>query len=276
MISEKLKQIRKILGINQAEFSKSLEMSQSYLSDIESGRQEPSFAVIKKINKAYKVSIDWLLTDTGEMFLKEDSESSVKLPVDQELTDPEIQLLTFFRELNVDNQNELTDYAKFKYERNNPIYKSNKVKEPKPVYNIQKELKVTYDVPLLGSIAAGNPIFADDNIEATIRIPQDLVNPHGRKLFALKIKGDSMIGAGIYSGDYALIREVISPRDEVANGEIIAAVIGTEATLKRAYFDDSQLILKAENPAFNPIICNESDGCRVAGVLVLSWRWWEK
>lgn len=103
----------------------------------------------------------------------------------------------------------------------------------------------TKKVPLLGSIACGEPIFANeehgefvltaDNIEAD---------------FCLRAEGDSMIGARIYEGDIVFIRK----QEEVHNGQIAAVMIGDKATLKRVYYypEDSKLILTPENPAHEP------------------------
>ena len=102
-------------------------------------------------------------------------------------------------------------------------------------------------IPLLGSIAAGVPIWAEQNFEDRLPIPPALFG--GGELFALHVLGDSMTGAGINNGDIAIIQR----RDCVENGEIAAVLIGQEATLKRVYLSSKSLILKAENPAFEDL-----------------------
>ena len=93
-------------------------------------------------------------------------------------------------------------------------------------------------IPLLGRIAAGVPIWAEQNIEEHLPIPSTLFG--GGELFALHVLGDSMMGAGIRNGDIAIIQR----RDRVENGEIAAVLIEQEATLKRVYLIDERLILE--------------------------------
>lgn len=101
--------------------------------------------------------------------------------------------------------------------------------------------------PLLGNVACGNPIFAEEQIEtyveATTRIKAD---------FCLRAKGDSMINARIHDGDIVFIRK----QNTVENGEIAAVLIGDEATLKRVFYypEDSKLVLQAENPKYEPFV----------------------
>ena len=100
-------------------------------------------------------------------------------------------------------------------------------------------------VPLIGAIACGDPITAMQNREGEIDAPEDM-----RCDFALRCKGDSMIGAGIHDGDAVYIN--IQP--EVENGEIAAVRIGDEATLKRVYIHQDYIELRPENPAYESII----------------------
>ena len=100
-------------------------------------------------------------------------------------------------------------------------------------------------VPLVGSIACGTPILAQQNIDGSVDAPEDI-----RCDFALRCKGDSMIGAGIHDGDAVYIN--IQP--EVENGEIAAVRIGDEATLKRVYIHQDYIELRPENPAYESII----------------------
>ena len=101
-------------------------------------------------------------------------------------------------------------------------------------------------VPLLGQIACGTPILAEQNVEDYVDLPQ-----HIRADFALTCRGDSMIGAGIQDGDMVYIRQ----QPEVENGEIAAVMVDDEeATLKRFYFDGFTVQLVAENPKFPPMV----------------------
>lgn len=100
-------------------------------------------------------------------------------------------------------------------------------------------------VPLIGAIACGDPITATENREGEIDVPEDISCD-----FALRCKGNSMIGAGIHDGDAVYIR--IQP--EVENGQIAAVRIGDEATLKRVYLHTDYIELRPENPDYESII----------------------
>lgn len=100
-------------------------------------------------------------------------------------------------------------------------------------------------IPLLGNIACGAPILAEDHIEEYIDIPK-----HIPADFALTCKGDSMINARIFDGDTVYIRQ----QEEVENGEIAAVLIDTEATLKRVQLYEDHISLEPENPQYRPIV----------------------
>lgn len=120
------------------------------------------------------------------------------------------------------------------------------------------------NVPILGSIAAGAPILADQYIEDTFPLPLDIVD-ESDDVFMLRVKGDSMINAGIFDGDLVAIR-----RQNVANnGEIVAAMLDGEATVKRFFRDGRAIRLVAENPAYEPIVTTD---CQVLGKVILSVR----
>lgn len=98
-------------------------------------------------------------------------------------------------------------------------------------------------IPVVGVVTAGYPILAQENIESTI--PWDGDN----SCFALRIKGDSMIGAGILDGDKVVVR----PQPDCQNGEIVIALLGDEATCKRFRKDKTGIWLLPENPDYEPI-----------------------
>lgn len=100
-------------------------------------------------------------------------------------------------------------------------------------------------IPLVGTIACGEPILAVENIEGYISIPKELAGD-----FALICKGDSMINARIFDGDIVYIRQ----QDTVENGEIAAVLIGNEATLKRFKRLPDRIILSPENPMYDPLV----------------------
>lgn len=104
------------------------------------------------------------------------------------------------------------------------------------------------EIPLLGSVAAGIPILAEENFDGNIILHRSLLKKN-KKYFALKVKGDSMTGAGIMEGDTAIIEK----QSAVRNGEIAVAVLDEAVTLKRFYKESSRIKLQAENPAYKPI-----------------------
>jgi len=112
-------------------------------------------------------------------------------------------------------------------------------------------------VPLLGSIACGEPILAEQNIESYIDIESTL-----NADFALRCSGDSMIGARIFDGDLVFIR----PQSDVDDGSIAAVLIDNEATLKRVYKIGNRLQLRAENIAYPPM---EFEGAKLSDVRIL-------
>lgn len=118
-------------------------------------------------------------------------------------------------------------------------------------------LPKTKKVPLLGTIACGEPILADENIESFINMPEDV-----GATFALKCKGDSMINARIFDGDIVYIRE----QPDVENGEIAAVLIGDEATLKKVYKYPGRIELRAENPTMKTL---EFEGEEINSIRIL-------
>jgi len=103
-------------------------------------------------------------------------------------------------------------------------------------------------VPLLGSIAAGIPLLAIENVESYVPVPAEMA-ANAKELFALKVKGDSMIGDAILDGDTIIVRS----QPSAESGEIIAALIGDEATVKRLDSSNWPARLLPSNPNYEPI-----------------------
>ena len=124
----------------------------------------------------------------------------------------------------------------------------------------------TYKVPLVGNIACGRPITAEQNIETYIDAPE-----WTRCDFCLRCKGDSMVEAGIQDGDIVYVR----CQPEVENGEIAAVLIGDEATLKRIYYDGESIMLIPANRAYQPKTYRgqELEGIRIEGKVVGYTHW---
>jgi len=103
-------------------------------------------------------------------------------------------------------------------------------------------------IPLIGRVAAGNPILAGENVERYVPIPRALIKAEGR-YFALKVRGDSMINAGIFEDDLVVVKS----SNSALNKEIVVALIEDEVTVKRLIVDAGQPYLKAENPSYPDI-----------------------
>ena len=115
-----------------------------------------------------------------------------------------------------------------------------------------KENGIDYlEVPVIGQVAAGQPILAAENVERTFPLPMDFAK--NKDVFMLKVKGDSMINAGIFDGDYVIVRR----EDTASNGNIIVALIDDSATVKTFYKENGYFRLQPENDYMEPIIVNE-------------------
>ncbi len=106
------------------------------------------------------------------------------------------------------------------------------------------------NVPLVGRVAAGTPLFAQENIEDNFALPAEIA---GENAFMLKVKGSSMIEAGILDGDFLIVRQQATADD----GDIVVALIDDESTVKRFYKKRDRVILKAENKSMEPIIVRD-------------------
>lgn len=107
------------------------------------------------------------------------------------------------------------------------------------------------NVPLIGTVAAGTPLLAQENIETYFPIPSELLP--NKEIFMLKVKGDSMIEAGIFNGDLILVEKT----NTAENGEIVVALLDDSATVKRFYREDGRYRLQPENASMEPIFVDE-------------------
>jgi len=116
-------------------------------------------------------------------------------------------------------------------------------------------------IPILGRVAAGQPVFADESDEGRLHPTEMFGDPES--LFALRVKGDSMVDAGIVEGDYVIVR-----RQETASaGEIVVALIEDEATVKRYQPGRGRIELVAENPRYEPIVVEQGAEFRILGIV---------
>ena len=147
-----------------------------------------------------------------------------------------------------------------------PAYLMDWSENPEPAFDIYSikniiPLPETKKVPLLGSIACGEPILAEENIVDLIEIPKGV-----NATFALTCHGDSMTGARIMDGDIVYIHE----QPDVENGQIAAVLIGDEATLKKVYKYPNMLVLRPENPVYEEMVYqdNDLDKVKIIGLAV--------
>ncbi|HCC32676.1 MAG TPA: repressor LexA [Clostridiales bacterium] len=124
--------------------------------------------------------------------------------------------------------------------------------KPRAMEVVDRRRQRMVAVPLVGRVAAGMPILAVENREDTYTLPFDLVRSDAA--FMLRVKGDSMIGAGIRDGDYALVRQQASAED----GDIVVAMVEDEATIKRLYREDGRIRLQPDHPTLPPIVVQEA------------------
>ncbi len=128
---------------------------------------------------------------------------------------------------------------------------------PRGMRIISPEYKQTtqadQSVPLIGHVAAGSPILAEENVERYIPVPRHLIKSEGR-YYALCVRGDSMVNAGIFENDLVIVKAT-----NIANhNDIVVALISDEVTVKRLINQGNHIYLKAENPLYNDIIPQES------------------
>lgn len=117
-------------------------------------------------------------------------------------------------------------------------------------------------LPLVGSIAAGVPILAQEHVEDLIPVPNEMVrNIEGA--FLLRVRGDSMSGEGILPRDLVVVR----PQQAANHGDLVAVLLGDEATVKRIHFDPNGVRLMPSNPAYDPIPVDREDS-RVIGRII--------
>jgi len=118
-------------------------------------------------------------------------------------------------------------------------------------------------VPLVGTVAAGKPLLAQENIEEIVALPADLLGEEDA--FMLRVKGDSMIGDGLFEGDLVVIRR----QSTAENGEVVVALIDDEATIKRFYREGERIRLQPSNPSLRPLYVSDA---AIVGKVVMALR----
>lgn len=218
---ERLKEAMQQAGLKQVDLVKKTGIDKSSISLYISGKVTPKGDKLYKLSVALGVSPTWL--------------SGFDVPMQQDVVDERI--LDIVNEIDTDiieNCNGNLLVAMEKQNIRNLINIKNIIPLPE-----------TKTVPLVGTIACGTPILAEENIEDYIKI--DATVPAD---FALRCKGDSMINSRIYDGDIVYIRK----QSDVDDGEIAAVLIDNEATLKKVYKYPNKIVLRASNPVYDDMI----------------------
>ena len=122
-------------------------------------------------------------------------------------------------------------------------------------------------LPVIGTVAAGTPILAEENIDSYFPVPADIV-PNGEPSFVLKVKGDSMINVGIFNGDQIFVQQCNTAK----NGDTIVALIDDSATVKTFYKEKDHIRLQPENDDMDPIIV---DDCQILGKVFGVFRYYK-
>lgn len=299
--NERLKQLRQEAGLSQMEFSTQLKLyvkdskgcSKSSINMYERGEREPGIETLEAMADYFNVDMDYLLGKSDhknkrawlDSFALEKittfASRLAELLSVREITQAELSRMTGI------DKGRLSHYLRGDYEA-----KQDGVYDIAKATNVEEAWLMGYDVPmerksrssprsnnildipnlipiepmeripLLGAIACGDPILAQENIEDYIDLPRTI-----KADFALTCEGDSMIDAGIKDGDVVYIRS----QPEVQNGQIAAVLVdGESATLKRFFFNDGVVTLMAANQSYPPIVKAGSDveQVRVLGLAV--------
>lgn len=130
-----------------------------------------------------------------------------------------------------------------------------------------KKDEAIIEIPVIGRVAAGQPILAEENIEGNIVIDKNFLG-NRTECFGLKVRGDSMINAGIMEGDLVIIQ----PQKEVSNGDIIVALLKDEATMKKYLLINQKIHLIPENDKYDPIIIDNNEDFSIVGKVIGVFR----
>ncbi len=132
--------------------------------------------------------------------------------------------------------------------------------------NFQMVRTETASLPVIGTVAAGIPILAEENIDSYFPVPADII-PNGEPSFVLKVKGDSMINVGIFNGDQIFVQCCSTAR----NGDTVVALVDDSATVKTFYKEDGYIRLQPENDDMEPIIVED---CQILGKVFGVFRYY--
>jgi repressor LexA len=126
----------------------------------------------------------------------------------------------------------------------------------------EHEVSSLVPVPIVGTVPAGQPLLAAENVIGELLVDGSLVR--GSRCFALQVRGDSMVRADIRNGDYVVVRQ----QQVAESGDIVVALLGEEATVKRLRIGDDRIELRPENPRHRPIVVGPDDDLRIQGKVI--------
>ena len=132
--------------------------------------------------------------------------------------------------------------------------------------NFQMVRTETASLPVIGTVAAGTPILAEENIDSYFPVPAEII-PNGEPSFVLKVKGDSMINVGIFNGDQIFVQQCSTAK----NGDTVVALVDDSATVKTFYKENGYIRLQPENDTMDPIIV---DDCQIMGKVFGVYRFY--
>lgn len=141
--------------------------------------------------------------------------------------------------------------------------------QPKEEVVKQPAEEKSFEIPIIGRVAAGYPILAEQNIEGTVAIDANMLKRHPDS-FGLKVRGDSMIKAGIFEGDVV----IVAPQKDARNGEIVVALLGDDATVKRFNKINNRIELIPENDQYSTIEVNNREDFSIIGKVLGVFRWY--
>jgi SOS-response transcriptional repressor LexA len=205
VIGDRFKEIREKLGLNQSELARSIGANPSIISDIERGDKEPSKKIISALIFKYRINSNWLLTEQGDMYIKDDLPQKSRL--EQDLDDT-IAAHPKFTEIEsrLTALETMLKQGKPSPGGEGPLHTS----DPAPEYGGEEEEYA--EIPYVWDIAAGPPIAQSDDRGETAAVPARLLRK-GWRYYAATIRGGSMAETGIRDGDMVLVRCTDAPRD---------------------------------------------------------------
>lgn len=265
-INERVREVRKALNLSQEQFGERIGMVKSGISNIENGSRAVNERIIKLICSEFSVNEEWLRTGEGEMFTQQPNNDIIEAFLNKiNASDIERAFVKAYVKLNEFQRKVFQDYLK---EVQQELQTKRAAQEKRLTYEFANEIalyeKNLYEVPLYGKVAGGAPILATEEQGKTIKtnIKCDC---------ALQLVGDSM--APLYNdGDILLIkRQPWLDKGDIGIVLIMEAAEIAEATCKKFYQQDNEIILRSINPVYEDIRFKDTD-VMVFGKVVGKWQ----